>query len=160
MTSLKISGENIDVKLMHLQYITKDYAAMAFSDDQKMGKDLVFACSSGTGFWEVYAFWNPMNHTPPELLNKELFKNPSGYYVGEIVTCKYTLEKDVTVKGTLFDFRKGYHILLARGPAGAATLIKHNDKIASKYKFKYRTGRYIYNMYISTYNRLNYISIL
>ena len=144
VTSLKISRENIDVKLMHVPSTTKGYAAMAFSDDQKMGKDLVFACSSGTGFWEVYAFWNPMDHTPSELLNEKIFKRPSGYYVGEIVTCKFTLEKDITVKETLFDLRKAYHILLARGIAEDTKLNQHTDKIASKNKFwGNQTGRYI-----------------
>ena len=165
VTSLKVSRENIDVKLMHRTSFTSIYAAMAFSDDQKMGSDLVFACSPSwmnTKEKDVNVFWNPIN-ARSELLNEKIFKNASTFYADGTLTCKFTLEKDVTVKETLFDFRNGYHILLARGVAGDAKLNHHTDRIASKHKFaklENQTGRYIYNMSINTYNTLNYICIL
>ena len=147
-TSLRISRENIDVELMLARPMSPNvYAAMAFSDDQKMGNDLVFACGRNWINKEsngVNAFWNPSIGS--DLLKEEIFKNASSSYVDETLTCKFTLEKNVTVKETLFDFRKGYHILLARGVAGDAKLNQHTDRIASKYKFRKhgnQTGRYI-----------------
>ena len=62
-TSLRISRENIDVELMLARPMSPNvYAAMAFSDDQKMGNDLVFACGRNWINKEsngVNAFWNP-----------------------------------------------------------------------------------------------------
>ena len=161
-TSLKISRENIDVELVFGPSRTSPniYSVMAFSDDQKMGNDLVFGCSPKWINKEsngVNAFWNPSIDTTrqSELLKEEIFKNASSSYVDKTLTCKFTLEKNVTVKETLFDFRKGYHILLANGLAGNANLNKHIWRLASNYKLGNRgdqAGRYIYNMYINTYN--------
>ena len=152
MTSLKMSGENLDATLMKSNIGQSHFVAMAFSDDQKMGKDLVFACSPS---WmsespTVYAFLNKEGTTPSELLNRNdrmniIQKSGTSSYVNSFFTCYFTLETNATVKGIIFDFKKGHYILLATGPAGKVNLSYHGtNKVASKSKFEIndnQTGR-------------------
>ena len=157
MTSLKITGDKVDVQLVKSVSDWEEYVAMAFSDDNKMGKDLVFACSyswmraSSLGIY-VNMLWNE-GRSQPSMLQEErkVIRNSTGNGrsiagAGRLVTCNFTLEKDVTVKGKRFDFEKGHHILLAAGKTNNDTLFKHDNKVASKSKFgKYenQTGTYI-----------------
>ena len=164
MTSLKMSGDKVDVELIKSTSDKSDYVAMAFSDDDKMGKDLVFACNYyWTGNVDVNMFWNEGRSQPLKLENErnDTIRSATSKYVvgggGSFLICKFTLEKDVTVKGNRFDFEKGHHILLATGKAKDDKLNKHDYKVASKSKFgklENQTGRYIYYEYIDKYNPL------
>ena len=142
MTSLEMSGEKLDAKLMKSNIEESNFVAMAFSADQKMGKDLVFACSPSWMNVEdemVNAFWNKEGTTPSELLNENDYLIPKSdvSYSNSFLTCSFTLGTNATVKGTIFDFKKGHYILLATGPAGDAKLNYHGvKKVASKSKFE------------------------
>jgi len=140
MTSLKISGEKLDAKLMKSNIEGSNFVAMAFSDDQMMGKDLVFACSPSWMEQEaVKPFWNKEGKTPSELLNENdyIIPDSDASHSNSFLTCSFTLETNATVKGTIFDFKKGHYILLATGPAGDAKLDYHGEsKVASKSKFE------------------------
>jgi len=151
MTHLKMTGDIVDVRITEMQpmfiesNIESDYIAMAFSDDNKMGKDLVFACNLG---WakkddiKVNMFWNEGKSQPSKLQNERNYTIRSSHIKSLVadgeppgIDCRFTLEKNVTVKGKQFDFEKGYYILLATGKVKGDQLQKHTDKVASKSKF-------------------------
>ena len=85
MTNLEMSGEKLDVKLMKSNLEASNYAAMAFSCDRKMGKDLVFACNpswENLGSKEVRVYVNTESYTPSEFLyeNDGIAQNQKVYY--------------------------------------------------------------------------------
>ena len=156
MTSLAFgssnkTGDKVLVQLMKSKLEESNYVAMAFSDDRNMGDDAVFACSRA---WTIMDNDNNTWNQIHVFLNEE--KNPSPVtlevYTMEVVdqdsflNCLFLVPKDLVVKGKLFDLGKGHHILLASGMTKGDELIKHDDKVASKYKFGEpgnETGRYI-----------------
>ena len=168
MARLKMSGDKVDVQLTSIISGEFDYVAMAFSDDDQMGKDLVFACNDWWNtkyFINVNMFWNEGRSQPSNLL-KEIgdtvgptptISSSFQYIIADekppFLICTFTLEKEVTIRGKRFDFEEGHHILLATGktrkdvsPFSDDTLIKHDKKVASKSKFgkhENQTGTYI-----------------
>ena len=113
---------------------------MAFSDDAKMGKDLVFACIKFIPllFTGIKVFWNPGGRTPsePQPDQDRILINPSVRGEDGSTLCKFSLNKDVTIQDNKFDLHKGHHILLSTGPGTPTKLQYHNEnKIASTSKF-------------------------
>ena len=136
MASLKLTKENTDVEITKNDP-KRSYVAMAFSDDRLMGKDLVFACSPS---WSpenvINVFWNKEGQANEKLNDKkDLPKNPSVIYKDSLITCKFSLANQLTIKGNKFDLEKGHYILLATGSVNEDTLTYHATKMASTSMF-------------------------
>ena len=138
MASLKLTKENTDVEITENDP-KRSYVAIAFSDDRSMGKDLVFACSPS---WSpenvINVFWNKEGKKENEKLNdkKELPQTPSVSYEDSVITCKFSLANQLTIKGNKFDLKKGHYILLATGSVNEDTLEYHGPtKMASTSMF-------------------------
>ena len=59
VSSLQFSERHLDIELRKNKLEQSMHIAIAFSDDQKMGNDLVFACCpSWDSKKEVKVFWN------------------------------------------------------------------------------------------------------
>ena len=98
-----------------LDYMNK-YFSMAFSEDDKMGDDLVVDCyTDSTGNVKVGLSYN--HGKSNELLNApNVIQNAIGQYADGIISCKWNLNKNMLVNGKEFDLvDKKYHILLAHG---------------------------------------------
>lgn len=92
------------------------YFSMAFSEDSKMGDDLVVDClTDSSGNVRVGLSYNHGNSN--ELLKiPNILRNAIGKYENGIVTCKWSMEKSVTVNGKKYDLvDKKYHLFLAHG---------------------------------------------
>ena len=144
VTTVKYTEEQVDVELTHTNLGESNYVAMAFSDDAKMGKDLVFACNYLWDFLSLFTgikvFWNPGNPgtTPSERQPDQdrILIGPSSRDVDGSTVCKFSLNKDVTIQDNKFDLHKGHHILVSTGPGKSTKLEYHNEnKIASTSKF-------------------------
>ena len=141
VTSLKFSERHLDIELVKNKIEQASYIAIAFSDDQKMGNDLVFACSPS---WEsktaIKLFWNQRDYYSEILYGQQdLIQNPSTTWEGSLLTCKLSLDKVVLAKGKRFEFECGYYILLAAGPVNGAKIDQHADitsRSASTSRFK------------------------
>ena len=139
VSSFQFSERYLEIKLRHNKTENSMYIAIAFSDDQKMGNDLVFACSPA---WEskaaIKVFWNQNWDYNSEFLygQQDLIKDPSTTWEGSLFTCMLSLDKVVTAKGKRFELECGYHILLAAGSVNGAKIYQHMDRSASTSRFK------------------------
>lgn len=134
VASLTFSDEKVDVELRTNQLEESKYVAVAFSDDQKMGEDLVFVCSpSWIPEHKIKVFWNAKDDK-----NSSPLKDHDGVPKDQSVTekdghftCKFSLEKHITVKAENenkeYHFEEGHYILLASGPAEATGIKKHDQ---------------------------------
>ena len=139
VASLQFSEGHLDIKLRTNKAEQSKYIAIAFSDDQKMGNDLVFACSpSWYSKAAIQVFWNQNWEYNSEILygQQDLIIDPSTTSDDSFFTCMFSLDKLVTVKGKRFEFECGYHILLATGQVNGAKIEYHKEKIASTSTFK------------------------
>ena len=139
VSSFQFSERYLEIKLRHNKTENSMYIAIAFSDDQKMGNDLVFACSPSWGSKAaVKVFWNQKWDCYSEILHgqQDLIKDPYSTLEDSNFSCIFSLDKLVTVKGKRFEFECGYHILLATGQVNGAKIEYHKEKTASTSTFK------------------------
>lgn len=145
ITSLKHVKGEVHVELMKTNLEESNYVAMAFSEDEYMGKDVAFVCSPS---WEsepkVNVFWNEpnkKNSVPTENFTEiAVPKNVSVSFQDSKFTCSFTVDKLFSIAPSSskykFDLEKGYYVLLATGPTEQSRIKKHTGgKISSNSKF-------------------------
>ena len=160
-------GLRVDLYKKHYN-LDKDYIAMAFSDDDKMGDDLAFVCADS---WYgidssrnkyVRAFWNnatgnrsSKHLNDDEFSHRDLIKMSSNYSDGEFC-CSFTMSPDALVKlkneseKYYFDLSESRYLLLASGEIretkyndteATFSIRKHRQRIASKNKTREITSK-------------------
>jgi len=136
MASLKLSKENTDVELMNTNIERSNYVAMAFSDDKKHGKDLVFACSPSWTTSECGVFWNKEGYENEQLTDKtELIENLRVREKSSSWGVNFSLPNQMTINGYKFDLEKGHYIFLSTGTVNEDKLTRPTKFMASTSKF-------------------------
>ena len=147
----KIGKKKIDIEVHMDQLEARNYVAIAFSDDRRMGHDLAFVCSpSWNYFLGVKVFWN--QHLTSEFLpnNGNVANNQSHKFSAHKngqFTCAFSLDKLVTIKihseNRDFDLEKGHYLLFATGAIEGPRIMYHSARFASKAKFGNVSGNKI-----------------
>ena len=99
------------------------YLALGFSQDIKMGDDLVIYCHNKEWRTRVGISWNTIQRTSIVLdsFDPNIIVNPSFSYYNEILWCEFTLRKETKIQlpytshGKDYDLSRPYYLQLARG---------------------------------------------
>ena len=134
------ASNQVNIQIYKKDWLGNQYVAIAFSDDQRMGDDLVFSCSEQG----VNVGWNLRYSGPPSELEGVTILNESISAKDGHITCSFSLDEQMNFESTIvevvdfrgdptFDFRKDHFLFLATGPMTSQDEIGiHTVKVASE----------------------------
>ena len=141
VTYKKISASSFNFAIGFPTTHQTDYAALAFSDDDKMGDDSAMACIMyQNGTFDVNMYWNTANpYNSLILADAHLgLSQISGKFTNGFTQCEFTREATTIVKTpsnqtVTFDLiEKKYFLLLAKGPTDTSTGIIRQHNVQDK----------------------------
>ena len=133
-TYKKVSPEEYEFEIGFHSTSGSGYAAIALSDDDKMGDDSVMACIIDKDVTDINMYWNTESYNSVPLLDKHLgLSNISKSYANGYAVCTFRRKAITQIPDdnqNLIEFdinNSSYYLLLALGNIDSEGIIQHHD---------------------------------